>query len=46
VVLDWMTWALAVDESVPTRGKEDGDKGGGWRAVHDIRQSPTRAAIQ
>src|SRR5262245_53234088 len=46
VVLDWMTWALAVAESVPTRGKEDGDKGGGWRAVHDVRQSPTSAAIQ
>jgi hypothetical protein len=46
VVLDWMTWALSAAESVPTRGKEDGDEGGCWMAVHDIRQSPTSAAIQ
>jgi hypothetical protein len=41
-----MTWALSAAERVPTRGKEDGDEGRGWRAVHDIKQRPTSPATQ
>jgi hypothetical protein len=46
VVLDWMMWALAAAESVPRKGKEDDAEDGYWRAVHDTRESTSRAATQ